>query len=65
MAEVNRSMSPEEVVELKHTLDNMAELLRTYYDELRAKGFDRRESLAIVIGWQRVVILGQGRGDGE
>lgn len=57
-------MSPEEVVELKNSLSNMAELLRTYFEELRREGFSRVEALRIVVGWQ-AVILGQTKADGE
>jgi len=57
-------MSPEEVVELKHSLKGMAELLWSYFKELRNQGFDKQEALAITIGWQRAILSqGQGKSD--
>jgi hypothetical protein len=49
-------LNPQDVVELKNTLGNMAELLMTYYKELQGQGFRDEQALRIVIGWQRVIL---------
>ena len=49
-------LTPEEVVELKHSLAGMAELLATYRQELIHKEFTREEALQIVIAWQSALI---------
>jgi hypothetical protein len=49
-------MSPEEVIEAKHALAGMAEILSDYYKKLRAEGFSSSEALSIVIGYQAALL---------
>ena len=46
-------MTPDQVIEVKHTLAGLAEILRSYYDELREQGYSADEALKIVVDYQR------------
>lgn len=55
---MSAGMSPEQVVELKHTMTGLAEVFRAYYESLRKEGFTRREAMEIVLDYQRQVVRG-------
>lgn len=51
-------MTPDQVIEAKHALAGMAEILREYHKKLRAEGFSRSEAMQIVIDYQRSLVFG-------
>lgn len=52
------AMTPEQVIEAKHALAGMAEILHDYFVSLRDEGFSKREALQIVLGYQRSITGG-------
>lgn len=46
-------MSPEEVVEAKHALAGLAEMMMSYYKELLEQGFTSDQAFRLVIEYQR------------
>jgi hypothetical protein len=59
------SMSPEDVIELKHSLDGMAEILASYFRDLKEQSFTDQQALAIVLGWQRAAVSSAMGGERE
>lgn len=59
--------SPEDVVEMKHSLAGLAELSKTFYDELVGQGFGGGEALRLTSTWLSAIIAGSvaGGGGGE
>ena len=51
-------MTPDQVVEAKHAMAGLAELLREYFQRLRAEGFSRREAMQMVLDYQREIVRG-------
>lgn len=55
---VMSGLTPDQVIEAKHALRGMAELLRSYYDDLREQGFSKREAMQIALEYQRQLASG-------
>lgn len=51
-------LSPEDVIELKHGLAGLAEVVWGYYSELKKQGFSDEQALRLTIGWQRSMYAG-------
>ena len=51
-------MTPERVIEAKHALAGVAEILSDYYKSLRSEGFNRREAMQLVTEYQRILSSG-------
>ncbi len=46
-------LGPEEIIELKHALTGLAEIVWSYYQQLKKQGFTDEEELRLAIGWQQ------------
>lgn len=51
-------MNPVDVLEVKRALEGMAEILWHYRAQLLEQGFTEAEALAIVLGYQAVLLKG-------
>lgn len=49
-----KDVNPQDVIELKHALTGVAEILSGYLKDLTEEGFSREEALRIVIAYQYV-----------
>lgn len=46
-------LTPDQVIEAKHVLSGLAEMLASYYKDLRVQGFSRRDAMELVLAYQR------------
>lgn len=51
-------MTPDQVIEAKHAMAGLAELLREYYVKLRDEGFSRGDAMRMIIEYQREIVRG-------
>jgi hypothetical protein len=56
---VSEGLTPEQVIELKHSLAGMAELVRGYFQDLRGQGFTEEQALRLTIAWQTAISRGR------
>ena len=57
-------MNPLDILELKHTMAGIADLLASYREALIVQGFTPAEALAVVIAYQASLFAVPPKGDG-